>query len=70
VVDPDGPRRVVVEPPTGHPYPHHELLPGSQGLDQGQLTSRCPDTTPELFRLWRRNRATAHELKQTPSGSR
>src|SRR5579863_3339158 len=23
-LDPDAPRRVIVEPPTGHPYPHHE----------------------------------------------
>jgi hypothetical protein len=52
VVDPDAPRKVVVEPPTGEATPHHELHAGSEGLDQGQLTSRLTGTpTPgELFR--------------------
>ena len=47
-VDPDAPRTVVVDPPTGHPYPHHEMIPGSSGFDQGQLTSYGRDQTPTL----------------------
>jgi hypothetical protein len=43
-IDPDGPRVLIVEPPTGEATPHHEDHIGSQGLDQGQLTSRIPDT--------------------------
>jgi hypothetical protein len=39
-------RIVVVEPPTGDPYPHHEDYAESAGLDQGQLTSKLPDSTP------------------------
>lgn len=52
IVDPDAPRKVIVEPPTGVATPHHEMNPGSEGLDQGQLTSRLSGTpTPrELFR--------------------
>jgi hypothetical protein len=59
-IDPDAPRVVIVEPPTGHPYPHHETHDGSPGLDQGQLTTQSPDMSPfsELFH-WRR--------KQKPS---
>lgn len=51
IVDPDAPRKVVVEPPTGEATPHHEMHPGSAGLDQGQLTSRMGGTpTPrEMF---------------------
>jgi hypothetical protein len=45
-IDPDGPRVVIVEPPTGEATPHHEDHLGSEGLDQGQLTSRIPDTFP------------------------
>ncbi|MGP0076289.1 MAG: hypothetical protein ACLPWF_30605 [Bryobacteraceae bacterium] len=43
-MDPDASCIVIVEPPTGHPYPHHEDQAGSAGFDQGQLTSRLPDT--------------------------
>ena len=42
--DPDASRKVSVEPPTGEATPHHEVHLGSEGLDQGQLTSRLPDT--------------------------
>ena len=51
VVDPDAPRKVIVGPPTAEATPHHEMHPGSAGLDQGQLTSRLSGTpTPrELF---------------------
>jgi hypothetical protein len=45
-MDPDAPCVVIVEPPTGHPYPHHEEHAGSAGFDQGQLTSRLPDLFP------------------------
>jgi hypothetical protein len=45
-IDPDGPRVVIVEPPTGEATPHHEHHAGSEGLDQGQLTARIPDTFP------------------------
>ena len=45
-IDPDAPRTVIVEPPTGEATPHHEDHLGSEGLDQGQLTSRLPDTLP------------------------
>ena len=49
--DPYAPRAVVVAPPTGEPYPHHEDYVESQGFDQGQLTSRIADTTPLVDRL-------------------
>jgi len=53
-VDLDAPRQIVIQPPTGHPYPHHEEIAGSGGFDQGQLTSRLPDIG---FRLsWRRRK--------------
>ncbi len=42
-IDPDARRKVIIEPSTGHPYPHHEHIAGSAGFDQGQLTSRLPD---------------------------
>ncbi len=45
-IDPDTPCVVMVEPPTGEATPHHEDHLGSEGLDQGQLTSRIPDTFP------------------------
>jgi hypothetical protein len=35
-IDPDAPRVVIVEPPTGEATPHHEDHLGSEGLDQGQ----------------------------------
>ena len=54
LVDPDAPRRVIVEPPTGEPYPHHEAHTGSGGRDQGQLTSSLPDHTPSIRKLLRR----------------
>ena len=41
------PKRVlIVQPPTGEPYPHHEHHAESAGFDQGQLTSRIPGSTP------------------------
>ena len=43
-------RIVVVEPPTGEPYPHHEDYACSPGKDQGQLTSSSPETTPLIDR--------------------
>jgi hypothetical protein len=50
VVDPDAPRKVIVEPPTSEATPHHEMHPGSAGQDQGQLTSRLGGTpTPREF---------------------
>ena len=53
--DPDRARTVSVGPPSGHPYPHHEQIEGSMGLDQGQLTSRSPDLPPISDLLnWRR----------------
>jgi hypothetical protein len=54
-VDPDAPRRVVVEGPTGEATPHHEVHAGSPGLDQGQLTSSLPDHTPSIGSLLRLN---------------
>jgi len=54
-IDPDAPRVLIVEPPTGEATPHHEDHLGSQGLDQGQLTSRIPDT----FRFPSRQRTKA-----------
>lgn len=41
-------RTVDIRPPTGEPYPHHEDFAESAGLDQGQLTSRIPGSTPFL----------------------
>ncbi len=49
--DPYAARTVVVAPATGEPYPHHEDYVESQGFDQGQLTSRIPDSTPFVDRL-------------------
>lgn len=43
-IDPDAPRKVVVQPATGEATPHHEFHTGSEGLDQGQLTSRLTGT--------------------------
>lgn len=40
--------------PTNEPYPHHENHPESPGLDQGQLTSHWPSTTPILEDLSQR----------------
>ena len=50
-------RTVVVRPPTGEPYPHHEYFPESQGLDQGQLTSRTPGETPFIDSFLSRRRS-------------
>lgn len=50
-IDPDRPRTVIVEPATGEPVEHHEFHRGSEGLDQGQLTSRLPEHLPLLGRL-------------------
>jgi hypothetical protein len=57
-VDPDGPRKIIVEPPTGEATPHHEFHEGSRGLDQGQLTSRLSGTPrfAELFHWGRHKR--------------
>ena len=44
--DPYAPRTVVVGPPTGAPYPHHEDYPESAGLEEGQLCSRLTNPTP------------------------
>jgi hypothetical protein len=52
--DPYAPRKLVVAPPTGDAYPHHEDYVESQGFDQGQLTSRIADSTPFVDRLLRR----------------
>ena len=52
-IDPDGPRRVIIQPPTGDPWPHHEYAPESPGQDQGQLTSRLSGT-PSIRELFRR----------------
>jgi len=40
------PRRIIVDPPTGEPYPHHEDHLESAGQDQGQLTARLSGVTP------------------------
>jgi hypothetical protein len=53
---------VVVEPPTGHPYPHHEEHAGSRGFDQGQLTSRLPDL-PYVDVPWKRHKKNAAPQK-------
>ena len=53
-IDPDAPCNVVIQPPTGHPYPHHEEIAGSSGFDQGQLTSRLPDIGIRLS--WKRHK--------------
>lgn len=60
IVDPDAPREVIVEPPTGEATPHHEFHAGSRGLDQGQLTSRLTGTpTPgELLHRGRDKKAS------------
>jgi hypothetical protein len=41
-------REKLLEQPTNsdEPYPHHETHPESPGLDQGQLTSHLPGSTP------------------------
>ena len=64
--DPYAPRTVVVEPPTGVPYPHHEDYPESAGLVQGQLCSRLPDPTPlieEFLNRRSREKQKAHASK-------
>ena len=48
--------RVVVHPATGDPYPHHEHYAESGGLDQGQLTSQLPESSPLIVELIRRRR--------------
>ncbi|MBZ5609286.1 MAG: hypothetical protein LAP38_13565 [Acidobacteriia bacterium] len=54
--DPYAPRTVVVAPPTGDPYPHHEDYAESSGFDQGQLTSKLPDETPFIGMFLSRRR--------------
>lgn len=44
-------RTLTVDKPTGEPYPHHEDHTESPGFDQGQLTSRIPETTPFIDKL-------------------
>jgi hypothetical protein len=61
LVDPDAPRRVIVEGPTGEATPHHEAHAGSPGLDQGQLTSNLPDHTPNIGNLMRFGRRKSSE---------
>jgi len=53
-VNPYTSREVVVKGPTNDPYPHHEDYVESQGFDQGQLTSRIPDTTPLVDKFLKR----------------
>lgn len=52
--DPYAPETIVVEPPTGEPYPHHEDHVESAGFDQGQLTSRLNESTPLIDTLMSR----------------
>jgi hypothetical protein len=56
LIDPDAGRRVIIEPSTGHPYPHHEHIAGSAGFDQGQLTSRLPDAALGMRFAWKRHK--------------
>ena len=55
--DPYAARTVVVAPPTGEPYPHHEDFPESAGFDQGQLTSQLAAETPFIERFLSRRRS-------------
>lgn len=50
--DPYSSRKVVMGPPSGEPYPHHEHHIESPGLDQGQLTARVPGSTPFVDKLF------------------
>lgn len=55
-------RTVPVLPAAGDPCPHHEYYPESQGLDQGQLTSRLPGSTPLIDGIldrWTNRKQTA-----------
>jgi len=54
---------VIVQPPTGQPYPHHENDPGTEGFDQGQLTARIPCSTP-VVEEWLSKRAKPAEPKK------
>lgn len=54
-------RTLIVNPPTGEPYPHHEYFTESQGFDQGQLTSRLPDATPLIESFLGRRRNKKHK---------
>lgn len=49
-------RELVVEPPTGEAYPHHEDHAESPGYDQTQLTSRIRETTPLVDKLFNKAR--------------
>lgn len=60
--DPYASRTVVIGPPTGEPYPHHEDHAESPGLDQGQLTSQLPDSLPFFGRDPSHRRPDANEL--------
>ena len=55
-------RTVVVAPPTGDPYPHHEDYSESAGLDQGQLTSQLTGSTPFTEGLLSRRRNEKQEV--------
>jgi hypothetical protein len=60
--DPYTSRAVFVEPPTGDPYPHHEDYAESAGLDQGQLTSQLPDSSPLLDTFLSRRRSQKQKV--------
>ncbi len=62
--DPYASRTVAVGPPTGEPYPHHEDFVESAGLDQGQLTSQLPGSTPFIDGFLNRR----HDKKQKARG--
>lgn len=70
--DPDASRVVVIEPPTGEPYPHHEHHVGSPGLDQGQLTSQLPDPPPwnlrDVWAQWIARRKDHPYRSKKPAG--
>lgn len=57
-IDPDTPRQLIVEPPTGEPQVHHEFHRGSPGLDQGQLTSQLPEHLPLVGKLQKHDPGT------------
>jgi len=61
--DPYASRSVVVDPPTGDPYPHHEDYAQSSGQDQGQLTSRLTGSTPFVDAILSRRRMAKQTAK-------
>ncbi len=40
-VDPDAPRRLIVEPPTGHPYPHQRTTRAAPDSIRGNTPRSC-----------------------------